>query len=131
MIPMFAIVWGCIFFVFSFFQRTITMRSWTRAHTWAYSYVGCSGSGPGTTLEATTGGSISGGSAGDSDVDSIVQSLFALQTGHGSRTTTVTRPRVIGGGTMNLSDGQFVMCNDVPRDVVDYTVQFIGRLLHL
>lgn len=131
MIPMFAIVWGCIFFVFAFFQRTITMRSMTRGHTWAYSYVGCSGSGPGTTLEAPSGGLISGGGSGDGDIDSIVQSLFALQTGHGSRTSRVTRPRVLGGGTLDLSDGLWVMCNDVPRGVADYTAQFLGRLLGL
>jgi hypothetical protein len=129
MIPMFAIVWGCIFFVFTFFQRTITMRSLTRAHTWAYSYVGCSGSGPGTTLETQGAGLLSGGGAGDGDVDSIISSLYALRTGHGQRRATVARPRVIGGGSLNISDGLWVMCNDVPRGVADYFGQFVGRLL--
>jgi hypothetical protein len=131
MIPMFAIVWGCIFFVFTFFQRTITMRSLTRGHTWAYSYVGCSGTGPGTNLSTGSGGGIGSSGSGDGDIDSIVQGLFALQTGTGTRHTSLTRPRVIGGGTMQLSDAEYVMCNDVPRGVLDYTGQFVARLLHL
>jgi hypothetical protein len=130
MIPMFAIVWGCIFFVFTFFQRTITMRSLTRAHTWAYSYVGCSGTGPGTTLEQVGAGLLGGGgSSNDSDVDSIISSLYALRSGHGTRQSSVARPRVIGGGSLSLSDGYWVMCNDVPRGVADYFGQFVGRLL--
>lgn len=129
MIPMFAIVWGCIFFVFTFFQNTIRMRSLTRAHTWAYSYVGCSGSGPGTTLERQGGSIISAVSSGDGDVDGIISGLFALSTGHGSRTSSVARPAVLGTGSLQLRDGLWVLCNDVPRGMGDYLVQFASRLL--
>jgi hypothetical protein len=129
MIPMFAIVWGCIFFVFTFFQRTITMRSLTRGHTWAYSYIGCTGTGPGTTLSREGGGIIPGGSSGDSGVDSIVSGLFGLSTGHGSRTSQVSRPRVLGQGTIDIRDELYVMCNDVPAGMGSYLADFAGRLL--
>lgn len=129
MIPMFAIVWGCIFYVFVFFQRTIAMRSMTRGHTWAYSYVGCSGSGPGTALERQGGSVISGASSGDGVVDGIVTGLFALSTGHGSRNSSVGRPRVIGGGSIAIRDELYVMCNDVPAGMGSYLASFAGRLL--
>jgi hypothetical protein len=130
MIPMFAIVWGCIFYVFTFFQRTIAMRSMTRGHTWAYSYVGCNGSGAGTTLERQGGGIIpSSGSSGDGGVDSIVAGLFGLSTGHGSRSSSVARPRVLGTGSISIRDEQFVMCNDVPAGMGSYLATFAGRLL--
>ncbi len=129
MIPMFAIVWGCIFYVFVFFQRTIAMRSMTRGHTWAYAYVGCSGTGPGTTLNREGGGIIPGGSSGDSGVDSIVAGLFGLSTGHGSRSSSVTRPRVLGDGSIAIRDELYVMCNDVPAGMGSYLADFAGRLL--
>jgi len=130
MIPMFAIVWGCIFYVFMFFQRTITMRSLTRGHTWAYAYIGCNGSGPGTNLSHGDGGSIDrGGASMDSSVERIVEALFALQTGHGSRTSQVARPRILGTGNMDIRDELYVMCNDVPAPMGSYLATFVGRLL--
>lgn len=105
------------------------MRSMTRGHTWAYSYVGCNGSGPGTTLERQDAGLLSGGSSGDGGVDRIVQGLFGLSTGHGSRNTTVARPRVLGTGSLPIRDELFVMCNDVPAGMGSYLAEFVGRLL--
>ncbi|MFO0682055.1 MAG: hypothetical protein U0234_08390 [Sandaracinus sp.] len=132
MIPMFAIVWGCIFYVFTFFQRTIGMRALTRGHTWAYSYIGCSGSATGTTL-SREGGSVipstTGSSSGDSGVDSIVSGLFGLSTGHGRRSSQVSRPRVLGQGTIDIRDELYVMCNDVPAGMGSYLADFAGRLL--
>lgn len=132
MIPMFAIVWGCIFYVFTFFQRTIAMRALTRGHTWAYSYIGCSGSATGTTL-SREGGSVipstTGSSSGDSGVDSIVSGLFGLSTGHGRRSSQVSRPRVLGQGTIDIRDELYVMCNDVPAGMGSYLADFAGRLL--
>lgn len=129
MIPMFAIVWGCIFFVFTFFQRTITMRSMTRGHTWQYAYMGCNGSGPGTTLNEEGGSVITAASSGEGSVDDIIAGLFALGTGHGRRTSTVARPQVLGGGSIGLRDDLYVLCNDEPRGTIDYLVQFAGDLL--
>jgi hypothetical protein len=131
MIPMFAIVWGCIFYVFTFFQRTITMRSLTRGHTWAYSYIGCTGSAPGTTLDRQGGSIIPGGSSssGDSGVDSIISGLFGLSTGHGSRSSSVARPQILSGGSLPIRDELFVMCNDVPAGMGSYLADFAGRLL--
>lgn len=131
MIPMFAIVWGCIFYVFTFFQRTITMRSLTRGHTWAYSYVGCTGSAPGTQLDRQGGTLIpsTSTSSGDGGVDSIISGLFGLSTGHGSRNTTVARPQILSGGSLPIRDELSVLCNDVPAGMGSYLVDFAGRLL--
>ncbi len=128
MIPMFAIVWGCIFFVFSFFQRTITMRSLTRGHTWAYAYIGCSGTGPGTTLDSTSASqSISSGGI-PGIVDGIIGALFEIRVGHGHRTATVHAPRVTGGDTMNLTDDNYVTCNRVPATRGSYLGQLMSGL---
>ena len=129
MIPMFAIVWGSIFFIFMFFQRTIAMRSMTRGHTWQYAYVGCHGSGPDTQLSEEGGSLISAVSSGEGSVDDIIAGLFALGTGHGRRTSSVTRPTILGGGSMNLRDDLYILCNDEPRGTIDYLVQFAGDLL--
>jgi hypothetical protein len=131
MIPMFAIVWGCIFFVFTFFQRTITMRSMTRGHTWQYAYAGCHGSGPGTTLSTEGGSIISAVSSGDSSVDGIIAGLFALGTAHGHRSASVTRPQVLGGGQIGIRDELYVLCNDEPRSTVSYLAQFVSSFLGL
>lgn len=128
MIPMFAIVWGCIFFVFTFFQRTITMRSMTRGHTWAYSYVGCNGTGPGTQLE-TTGASQIEHSSVTGLAETILGTILQIRTGHGHRTTSTARPRVIGGGSINMTDDLHVMCNRVPRSIGGYLSDFAGSLL--
>jgi hypothetical protein len=127
MIPMFAIVWGSIFFIFIFFQRTIQMRSMTRGHTWQYSYIGCHGSGPDTQLSTEGGSLITAASSGDGGVDDIISGLFALGTGHGRRTASVTRPTVLGGGSMSLRDDLYVLCNDEPRGNIDYLGTFVSR----
>ena len=128
MIPMFAIVWGCIFFVFTFFQRTITMRSMTRGHTWAYSYVGCSGSGPGTTLE-TQGASQISRSGITGIAETILATIMQIRVGHGHRTTSTARPRVIGSGSISMTDDLHVMCNRVPRSIGGFLSDFAGSLL--
>jgi hypothetical protein len=128
MIPMFAIVWGCIFFVFTFFQSTIAMRSMTRGHTWAYSYVGCHGTGPGTTL-----GTASAGSLNNSSIPGIVQTIIGhileVRWGHGERQTHTARPRVIGGGSINMTDELWVMCNRVPMTTGSYFTDFVSNFL--
>lgn len=128
MIPMFAIVWGCIFFVFTFFQSTIAMRSMTRGHVWAYSYVGCSGSGPGTTLGTAAASDISRPGVA-SVAEAIIGTILQLRWGHGSRETSTARPRVIGGGSIHMTDENWVMCNRVPRGTGDYLTDMISHFL--
>jgi len=128
MIPMFAIVWGCIFYVFTFFQSTITMRSLTRGHTWSYAYLGCNGSGPGTNL-GTSGATAIQRSSAPAIVEEIIAAILEMRWGHGSRTTSTARPRVIGGGSITMSDELWVMCNRVPRGNLSYFGDLVSHFL--
>jgi hypothetical protein len=139
MIPMFAIVWGCIFFVFTFFQRTIEMRSLTRRDTWMYAYTACqtapSYGGTATQLGCETDSNF-GGDESTSSAGSLVSTLmrfipgFTLKMTSGQRTATVTRPNILGGGSIPLRDTLWLLRNEQPQGVgsflADLITEFVG-----
>jgi len=129
MIPMFAIVWGCIFFVFSFFQHTIAMRSMTRGHVWAFAYVGCPGgsNAPGTTLDTASAMQISHPGVA-SIIEGVIATILEIKWGHGTRHTRTARPRILGGDGIDQTDELYVMCNRVPRSNGDFFMNFVGQL---
>jgi hypothetical protein len=130
MLPMFIIVWGCIFFVFVFFQRTIEMRSLTRRDTWLYAYTSCeTNPGGGTELSAPD-------EARPIDLGSMASTVmrflpgFTIGRSSGARTASVSRPQVLGGGSIGLRDRMWVLCNEQPASVlstvIDLAREFVG-----
>ena len=142
MIPMFAIVWGSIFFVFTFFQRTIEMRSITRRDTWMYAYTACqttptfSGANAGTpaTLSCSQDSNF-GGDESTSGAGSLVTTLmrfipgFTVKMTTGSSTRTVTRPTVLGGGNMDLRDRLWILRNEQPQGVASFLASLITEFV--
>ncbi len=138
MIPMFAIVWGSIFFVFTFFQRTIEMRSLTRRDTWMYAYTACqtrpSFSGVATGLQCDNDSNF-GGDESTSGAGSLVSTLmrfipgFSLKMTTGDRTSTVTRPTILGGGQLNLRDRLWILRNEQPQSVTSFLASLITEFV--
>lgn len=127
MLPMFIIVWGCIFFVFVFFQRTIEMRSLTRRDTWLYAYTSCvTDPGNGTELSAPD-------EARPINLGSMASTImrflpgFTIQRSSGARTASVSRPQVLGGGSIGLRDRMWVLCNEEPQSVLGMVASLAGE----
>jgi hypothetical protein len=149
MIPMYAIVWGCIVYVTQFFQETHEMRARLRRDTWAYGYTGCTdapstltnipeptrGIIPDTTGGAFEGSASGGGSTGESGgigglfnaVDNIISYIPGLnfQTITPNRTTSLDRPNVIGGGRMNMAADLTLLCNEEPQGVISFVIDAV------
>jgi hypothetical protein len=137
MIPMYAIVWGCIVYVTVHFQNTIEMRMRIRRDTWAYAYTACQDEpDTGTNLDpssgiwpddsgTTDGGSSASGSGALAGIDNILSYVPGLTftTIRGNRADFHTpRPDVIGGGQLTLAADLTILCNEQPKGVLEMIV---------
>lgn len=144
MIPMYAIVWGCIVYVTNHFQNTIEMRMRIRRDTWAYAYTACTdepstntnfdppsrGIVPDPSGTTDGGASASGGGAiaGIDDFLSYIPGLtFYTLVGRRDDFTT-TRPDVIGGGELHLAADLTILCNERPQGVFSAIVSLVGSI---
>ncbi len=143
MIPMYAIVWGCIVYVTNHFQNTLEMRMRMRRDTWAYAYTACTdepstntsfNSSRGLVPDAsgtTDGGASASGSGALAGIDNILSYIPGLtfQTMVGSRNDFTTRaPGVLGGGNLPLSANLTILCNEQPQGVFDMIVGLVGSI---
>ena len=157
MIPMFVIVWGCIVYVTNVFQGTIEMRARIRRDMWAYAYTGCEDMpSTGTALDTSRGiipdptgagaeadGAARGGagtaeSGGASGIIGMIDDVLSYLPGlnfeslEGHRSDfRVTRPEVIGGGSMSMGASIFVLCNEVPTNAFELIIDQIGAAFGL
>lgn len=135
MIPVFAIVWGCIHYVTVHFAATHEMRSRLRRDTWAFAYTACQDA-PSTPTDLTnrsrgllpndpegTAGTVEGGSGGGAlaGIDDILSYIPGLnfETLVGTRSDFHTpRPAILGGGQMDLAADITILCNERPQGVL-------------
>jgi hypothetical protein len=133
MIPVFAMVWGCIHYVTVHFAATHEMRSRLRRDTWAYAYTACEDE-PDTPTDYTesrgllpdpenTHGEVEGAGGGGAlaGIDNFLSYIPGLNftTLFGERDDFHTpRPAILGGGQMELAADITILCNERPQGVL-------------
>ena len=114
MIPVFVGIWGGIWYTHQRYRKAINMTQYTRAHTWAHAFNACNGGAGGSTNIST------GGYSGDGAISGAVDLLFGsgLIPGfnfdeiEGRRNTSLSRPAVLGEGTVSMEHNLVVLCNE-------------------
>lgn len=140
MIPMYAIVWGCIVYVTNHFQNTIELRMRMRRDTWAYAYTACTDrpatntdlrDAPGLVTDpsgTTDGGESASGAGAIAGIASIMNYIPGLNftTVEAERGDFSTeRPAVIGGGELPVRANMTLLCNERPKGVFEAIVDLV------
>jgi len=135
MLPLMGLCWVALFFRLATIDGTLQSAVEARRTAWVSSNNGCRGENQEPACDAESGGG--GDSGGGGWLDSlqdvpIIGGLFGSllgysMTAHASR--DVTKPVVLGGGTVAASYGYYIMCNEEPMDLDDLLIATICEQL--
>ncbi len=121
MLPFFIAVWSCIIYVHNAYAEKVKLMAKTRNCVMTYAYDACRTTPPGCTL--STGAS---GIEGPGEVDGFVGTLGSFGGGllsavtgasaSSRMTSSVSKPRVLGGGSTSVLAGASMQCNTRYQD---------------
>ncbi|MFO0649869.1 MAG: hypothetical protein U0326_26860 [Polyangiales bacterium] len=121
MLPFFIAVWSCIIYVHNAYAEKVKLMAKTRNCVMTYAYDACRTTPPGCTF--STGAS---GIEGPGEVDGFVGTLGSFGGGllsavtgasvSSRMTSSVSKPRVLGGGSTSVLAGASMQCNTRYQD---------------
>ncbi len=121
MLPFFIAVWSCIIYVHNAYAEKVKLMAKTRNCVMTYAYDACRTTPPGCSF--STGAS---GIEGPGEVDGFVGTLGSFGGGllsavtgasvSSRMTSSVSKPRVLGGGSTSVLAGASMQCNTRYQD---------------
>lgn len=139
MLPFFLILWGCILWTHSYYFTRVQLSSRTKGCSWYFANHACEGALPAGCdgVTATTGGPINPATAPSGALSSLASfmnsgpfgSIIQAVLGSDAQlrgSVALTRPTVLGGGSVNVSWNNTVMCGTKPQT----PDEFFGDIFH-
>lgn len=129
MLPFFIAVWSCIIYVHNAYAEKNRLMAQNRNCVMAYAFDACRTTPPGCSLSRAPGGTDAPDSVGGflSTLGRFGSGILETITGASTRsrmTSSVTKPRTLGGGSTSVLAGHEMQCNTRYQDS---PVQSIGR----
>jgi len=129
MLPFFIAVWSCIIYVHNAYAEKNRLMAQNRNCVMAYAFDACRTTPPGCSLSRAPGGTDAPDSVGRflSTLRGVGSGILETITGASTRsrmTSSVTKPRTLGGGSTSVLAGHEMQCNTRYQDS---PMQSIGR----
>ncbi len=116
MLPFFIIVWSCIIYVHNAYAEKVRLMAKNRDCVVTYAFTACGTTLPGCSLSSAPGGAEAPGEVSGfvGTLGSFGSGLLSAVTGgsvSSRMTSTVAKPRVLGGGSTSVLAGNSMQCN--------------------
>ena len=121
MLPFFIMVWSCIIYVHNAYAEKVKLMAKNRNCVMTYAYDACRTTPPGCSLTSGASGGEAPGEVGGfvGTLGSFGGGLLSAVTGQSTSsrmTSSVSKPRVLGGGTTSILAGNTMQCNTRYQD---------------